>query len=188
MQIRKVTCLSPTSMCQSQDLHLGLVELSWLLSGKESTCECRRRRDLGSIPGSGRSPGEGNGNPLQYSCLGNPRNRGAWWPMGSKILVSPVQKPFSVASFCFFGNLGSGRTQTRKRVLAPTLWAPPPPSRCQRPLVSLLAGWKQQAWSIHKHEGTCHVVWAFSYISRQVPGDSYLSHNWCWCSLNVLIS
>ena len=36
-------------------------------------------RDVGSIPGSGRSPGGGNGNPLQYSCLGNPMDRGAWW-------------------------------------------------------------------------------------------------------------
>ena len=36
-------------------------------------------RDLGSIPGSGRSPGEGNCNPLQYSCLENPMDRGAWW-------------------------------------------------------------------------------------------------------------
>ena len=35
--------------------------------------------DLGSIPGLGRCPGEGNGNPLQYSCLGNPMDRGAWW-------------------------------------------------------------------------------------------------------------
>ena len=35
--------------------------------------------DRGSIPGSRRSPGEGNGNPLQYSCLGNPMDRGAWW-------------------------------------------------------------------------------------------------------------
>ena len=35
--------------------------------------------DLGLIPGSGGSPGEGNGNPLQYSCLGNPMDRGAWW-------------------------------------------------------------------------------------------------------------
>ena len=36
-------------------------------------------RDAGSIPGSGRSPGEENGNPLQCSCLENPMDRGAWW-------------------------------------------------------------------------------------------------------------
>ena len=47
----------------------------WLF-GKESACNVG---DLGSIPGSGRSLGEGNGNPLQYSCLGNPMDRGAWW-------------------------------------------------------------------------------------------------------------
>ena len=35
--------------------------------------------DAGSIPGSGKSPGEGNGNTLQYSCQGNSMNRGAWW-------------------------------------------------------------------------------------------------------------
>ena len=35
--------------------------------------------DVGLIPGSGRSPGEGNGNLLQYSCLENPINRGGWW-------------------------------------------------------------------------------------------------------------
>ena len=44
--------------------------------GKESACNAG---DLGSIPGSGRSPGEGNGNPLQYSCLENPMYGGAWW-------------------------------------------------------------------------------------------------------------
>ena len=36
-------------------------------------------RDMGSIPGSGRSPGEGNGNSLHYSCLENPMDRGDWW-------------------------------------------------------------------------------------------------------------
>ena len=35
-------------------------------------------REVGSVPGSGRSPGGGNGNPLQYSCPGNPTDRGAW--------------------------------------------------------------------------------------------------------------
>ena len=44
--------------------------------GKASACN---EGDLGSIPGSGRSPGEGNGNPLQYSCLENPMDREAWW-------------------------------------------------------------------------------------------------------------
>ena len=44
--------------------------------GKESACNAE---DLGSIPGLGRSPGEGNRNPLQYSCLENSMDRGAWW-------------------------------------------------------------------------------------------------------------
>ena len=43
---------------------------------KESACSAG---DPGSIPGLGRSPGEGNGNPLQYSCLKNLMDRGAWW-------------------------------------------------------------------------------------------------------------
>ena len=48
-------------------------------SGKESTCNARDLRDVRSIPGSGRFPGEGNGSPLQYSCLAKPMDRGAWW-------------------------------------------------------------------------------------------------------------
>ena len=44
--------------------------------GKESACNAA---DVGSIPGSERFPGEGNGNPFQYSCLENPMDRGAWW-------------------------------------------------------------------------------------------------------------
>ena len=43
---------------------------------KESACSAG---DLGSIPGSGRSPGEGNSNPLQYFCLEKPMDKGAWW-------------------------------------------------------------------------------------------------------------
>ena len=44
--------------------------------------------DLGSIPGSGRSSGEGNGNPLQYSCLENPMDRGAWWAIVHRVAKS----------------------------------------------------------------------------------------------------
>ena len=46
--------------------------------GKESTCNAGDIRDVGSIPGLGRSPGGGHDNPLQYSCLENPMDRGAW--------------------------------------------------------------------------------------------------------------
>ena len=63
--------------------------LPWWLRGKESASNAA---DLDSIPGSGIYSGEGNGNPLQYSRLGNPKDRGAWWaavpprpqPMGSQ--------------------------------------------------------------------------------------------------------
>ena len=58
-------------------------------SGKESDCQKKKKknltanagdtRDKGSIPGSGKSPEVGNGNPLQYSCLENSMDRGAWW-------------------------------------------------------------------------------------------------------------
>ena len=46
------------------------------LDSKESTCNAG---DLGLMPGLGRYPGEGNGNLLQYSCLGNSMDRGPWW-------------------------------------------------------------------------------------------------------------
>ena len=52
---------------------------------KESTCNAG---DPGSIPGSGRSPGEENSNPLQYSCLENPVDREAWWAMVQKVTKS----------------------------------------------------------------------------------------------------
>ena len=47
--------------------------------GSEVKASAWNAGDPGSIPGSGRSPGEGNGNPLQYSCLENPMEGGAWW-------------------------------------------------------------------------------------------------------------
>ena len=53
--------------------------------GKESACNAR---DLGSISGSGRSPGGGNDNPLQYSCLENPMDRGAWWATVHRVIKS----------------------------------------------------------------------------------------------------
>ena len=48
-------------------------------------------KDVDSIPGSGRSPGEGNGNPLQYSCLENPMDREAWWAIVRGVAKSWTQ-------------------------------------------------------------------------------------------------
>ena len=63
--------------------------------GKASACNAG---DLGSIPGLGRSPGEGNGTPLQYSCLENPMDGGAWW---AKVHV--VAKSWTrLSDFTFF--------------------------------------------------------------------------------------
>ena len=58
--------------------------------------------DAGSVPESGRSPGEGNGNPLQYSCLGNPMDRGAWWAIAREVAKSWTR--LSTLAFMFFIN------------------------------------------------------------------------------------
>ena len=66
-------------------------ELPRWLSGKESACSAEDTGDEGSIPELGRSPGDGNGNPLQYSCLENPMDRGAWWAVVHGITKSRTQ-------------------------------------------------------------------------------------------------
>ena len=60
-------------------------------SGKESTCNAGAAEDMGLIPGSGRSPGGGHRNPLQYSSLESPMDRGAWQARVHSISKSPTQ-------------------------------------------------------------------------------------------------
>ena len=57
---------------------------------KDPSADAGDKRDTGTIPGSGKSLGEGNGNPLQYSCLENPMDRGAW--------QTPCQSPWGCES------------------------------------------------------------------------------------------
>ena len=61
----------------SRDILLDTSFPKWL-SGKISTCNARDIGEVGSIPRLGRSPAGENGNPLQYSCLENPMDRGVW--------------------------------------------------------------------------------------------------------------
>ena len=65
--------------------------------GKASACN---EGDPGSIPGLGRSPGEGNGNPFQYSCLENPMVGGAWWATVHRVAKS--RTPLSDFTFHFY--------------------------------------------------------------------------------------
>ena len=61
-----------------------------MLVGKHLPAHAGDVRDEGSVPGSGRSPGEGHSNPLQYSCLENPMEIGAWWATVHKAIESDI--------------------------------------------------------------------------------------------------
>ena len=67
------------------------MELAQWLSSKEFACNVGAVGDMDLIPGSGRSPREENGNPLQYSCLENPMGRGDWRAIVHRVTKSQTQ-------------------------------------------------------------------------------------------------
>ena len=73
-------------------------------NSKESACSAG---DLGSIPGLGRSPGEGNDNPLKYSCLENSMDRGAWWATVHGVTKSQtrMRSSFTFCTISIFSNV-----------------------------------------------------------------------------------
>ena len=88
---------------QVRNRHLGVITGidfpgGWVVKNQPASAG-----DAGSIPGSGRSPGEGNGNPLQYYCLGNPMDRGASWVIvhwGCKESDTTERLTFSLSFTC----------------------------------------------------------------------------------------
>ena len=60
-------------------MYMSMLDFAGGTSGKELVFNAGDIRDMGLIPGSGRSPGRMHGNPLQYSCLENPMDRRTWW-------------------------------------------------------------------------------------------------------------
>ena len=75
--------------------------LTYFPGGTEVKASACNVGDLGSIPGLGRFPGEGNSNPLQYSCLENPMDRGAWWATVHGVAKSRTQlSDFIYLTYC----------------------------------------------------------------------------------------
>ena len=92
--------LSKSTKRYCRDFYRNYVKskMNWGLDGEESACSVG---DPGSILGLGRSPGEGNGYPLQYSCLENSTDRGAWWAV-----VHGIAKTWTWLRDCTKMNLG----------------------------------------------------------------------------------
>ena len=96
----RATCLLFTSGTEreffsTRVLSFALINLSWAsqvaLVVKNPSANVGDIRDVGLILGVGRSPGEGHGSPLQYSCPKNPMDRGTWWTMAHRVTKSQTQ-------------------------------------------------------------------------------------------------
>ena len=81
----------PPPMGKIELYTVWMMWLPWWLNSKEYSCQCRRHRRLRFNPWVGRSPGVGNGNLLQYSCLENSMDRGAWWATVHRVTKSWTQ-------------------------------------------------------------------------------------------------
>ena len=88
MRIQMHVCIS---MYVHVNIPICIINIQGFCGGSDGKESAYRAGYLGLIPGLGRSPGDGNGYPLLYSCLENPRDRGAWWATASGVANSRTQ-------------------------------------------------------------------------------------------------
>ena len=88
---------STDNLCNGLISNFGL---PWWLSPKESACNAWAVGDLGSIPRTGRPPGEGHGNPCQYSCLEKPTDREVWWATIHRVAKSQTELKWHSMHMC----------------------------------------------------------------------------------------
>ena len=122
--------------------------------------------DPGSIPGSGRSPGEGNGNPLQYSCLENPMDPGAWWATIHGVAKSRTR----LSDFQFHFHFGLP-------VVAQTVKNLPIVRESQ--VRSL--GWEdplEKEMATHSHILAWKIPWVEEFGRLQSMGSQRVGHDW----------
>ena len=101
----------------------SVILLGYVPGGSEVKASACNVGDLGSIPGLGRSPGEGNGNPLQYSCLVNPMDGGAWWATVHGVAKSRTRlSDFTSLHFMLHHNIATAPSiQSKSKIVFP-IW------------------------------------------------------------------
>ena len=120
--------LLPGHLCLDYLFPICLVLLRYYRHDSEGKTSAWNAGDLGSIPGSGRSPAEGNGNPLQYSCLENPMEGGAWWATVHGVAKSGQE----MSNFTFtFTLVPLSLDYVLPQQQAPPYWKPTHPSRAE---------------------------------------------------------
>ena len=136
---------------------------------KNPPANARDRRDLGSIPGLGSSPGGGPGNPLQYSCLEKSMDRGAWWAIIHRITQSQIQVKQLSTHACFIK--GSKCLWTWEQHLV--IWG-----RGKQNMV----GPRIRAWRMVSHD-FCLPSFCFAEMGRIRQHIQTRKGSWRWCGL-----
>ena len=168
------------SLIYSLEIYWALL-FPWLvLVVKNLPANAGDERDEDLVPGSGRSPGGGHGNPLQSSGLGNPMDRGAWWAIVHRVAKSQTQlKWFSVHARCFLGTVGGpGDPEIKFEGIA---------------LLMAKSGWDQGVrtmlwWNIEQHRVPHPFFWLNAEAVFRKAFMEFLSRDQPCYGLNVLPS